>query len=364
MTVTVPHTAIGGLHNVKTANVSIFVGVIVCGLIATSAPLHAQAMDAPNIAGGDDMPWNKGVNTETRTAARETFLEGNRLFNIPLFSQAVEKYTEALEKWKHPAFYFNLAIAQINLSQYLEARESLEQALKYGAEPLREDRFQEAKKQLVEVEHHLGKIRVSCPTAGAEVTLDGVTLFTGPGSQEQWVKPQPHEVAAKRAEYVPQAKRVTVSAGAVETLDLPLRKLIEDRPWAIWKPWALVGAGAAVAAAAGVLHTVSAHDFKTFDNGFLKLTCATMPMPGCTEQAINQGNPRLSPLLSRARLEQKIAVGGYIVGGAAIAAGVVLVYLNRPHLAEHEDSNANTAGISVVPVISADMLGALVTVSH
>ena len=345
----------------KTANVSIFVGVIVCGLIATRAPLHAQAMDAPNIAGSDDMPWNKGVNAETRTAAREIFLEGNRLFNIPLFSQAVEKYTEALEKWKHPAFYFNLAIAQINLSQYLEARESLEEALRYGPEPLRADRFQEAKKQLVEVERHLGRIRVSCPIPGAEVTLDGATLFTGPGSQEVWVKAQAHEVTAKRTEYATQAKRATVAAGTVATVDLPLRKIFEDRPWAVWKPWAVVGFGVTVAAASGVLHAISAHDFNTYDSGFVKLSCAAM---GCTQPQIDMGDPRLPPRLNRARLEQKIAVGGYLAGGAAIAAGVALVYRNRPHLMEHDDTDSNTTGVAFVPVISADMVGALVTVSH
>jgi tetratricopeptide (TPR) repeat protein len=348
----------GGLHNVKTANVSIFIGVIVCGLIATRAPLHAQAVDAPNFAGSEDMPWNKGINEETRTAARETFLEGNRLFKIPLFSQAVEKYQEALEKWKHPAFYFNLAIAQINLGQYLEARENLEEALKYGAEPLRADRFEEAKKQLVEVQRHLGRLRVSCPNQGAEITLDGVPLFTGSGTHEVWVKPQAHEVTAKQPEYVTQSKHVTVSAGKVEALNISLRKLIEDRPWAAWKPWAVVGSGIAIAAAGGVFHALSARDFNTYDAGFVKLACSTM---GCTTQQINDGDPHLSSRLSRARLEQKIAVGGYLAGGAVIAAGVALLYLNRPHLMEREDA---ATGVAMVPVVSADMLGVLVTVSH
>ena len=345
----------------KATNVSIFVGVIVCGLIATRAPLHAQAVDAPNIAGSDDMPWNKGVNADTRTAAREVFLEGNRLFKIPLFSQAVEKYTEALEKWKHPAFYFNLAIAQINLGQYLEARENLERALQYGEEPLRADRFQEAQKQLVEVQRHLGRIRVSCPNQGAEVTLDGVPLAMGPGNHEVWVKPQAHEVTAKAPEYVTQSKHVTISPGEVKVLNVSLRKLIEDRPWAVWKPWAVVGSGVAIAAAGGVIHALSARDFTAYDNGFVKLPCLATKMMGCTEQAINDGDPHLSSVLSRARLEQKIAVGGYIAGGAVIAAGVALLYLNRPHLMEREDP---AAGIAMVPVVSADMLGVLVTVSH
>lgn len=350
-----------GLHNVKSTHISITIAVIVCGLIATRAPVHAQAVDAPNFAGSEDMPWNKGVPEETRTAAREAFLEGNRLFKIPLFSRAVEKYNEAIDKWKHPAFYFNLAIAQINLGQYLEARESLVQALKYGQEPLRDDRFQEAKKQLVEVEHHLGRIRVTCPTLGAEVTLDGATLFTGPGTHEAWVTPQAHEVTGKKPEYATQAKHVTVAAGARETVSLSLRKMVEDRPWATWKPWAVVGAGVAIAAGGGVLHALSAHDFNTYDSGFVKLSCATM---GCTEQAIHDGDPKLSSRLSRAKLEQRLAVAGYLAGGAAIAAGVVLQYLNRPHLMEREDATPNATGVGMIPVLSPDMLGVLVTVSH
>src|SRR5262249_6247558 len=144
------------------------------------------------IAGSEDMPWNHGVAQATRAEAREVFLEGNRLFKIPLFSQAVEKYAKALEKWKHPAFYFNLAIAEMNLGQYLEARDHLTRAIQYGSEPLRADRFAEAKKQLVEVEHHLGRIHVRCPTRDAEVTLDGVTQFTGPGDRDIWVTPRAH----------------------------------------------------------------------------------------------------------------------------------------------------------------------------
>jgi PEGA domain-containing protein len=345
----------------KPKNPWILLGVIVCSLMVGHAPVHAQPADAPSAAGGDDMPWNLGVHAETREAARSLFLEGNRLFKIPLFAQAAEKYGEALSKWRHPAFYFNLAIAQLNLGQDLEARENLEQALKYGAEPLRPDRFQEAKKQLLEVQRHLGRIRVGCQIPGAEVTLDGVPLFTGPGNQEVWVKAQAHEVTAKKPEYVTQSKHVAVSPGKQEMLTLSLRKLIEDRPWAVWKPWAVVGSGVAIAAAGGVLQTLSASGFKAYDAGFAKLSCSTS---GCTEQAINEGDPHLSPRLSRARLEQKIAVGGYIAGGAAIAAGVVLVFLNRPHLMEQEGANSHAGGIAMVPVVSPDMLGVLVTVSH
>ncbi len=343
----------------------IVIGVIVCGLIAGSPPLHAQtpsapAPSAPTAVGGDE-PWSRGVPTEVQEAARAVFLEGNRLFKIPLFAQAVEKYTQALGKWEHPAFYFNLALAQLNLGQDVEAHDNLERAMKYGAGPLGPDEFREAKKQLLELERRLGRLHVSCPTPGAEVTLDGVTLFTGPGSREVWVKAQSHEITAKRRDYVTRVKRVTVAPGALQALDLPLRKLIGDRPWAVWKPWAVVGTGAAIAAAGGVLHALSARDFRAYDDGFRMLPCAAT---GCTDQAIDDQSPGLRAELRRARLEQKLAVGGYIAGGAAIVAGAVLVFLNRPRVAEQEEEAPRGAGIVVAPVVSGDSLGMLVTVSH
>jgi hypothetical protein len=343
---------------VNIAKLSISIA-FVAGLTAQPRSLHAQVVDAPNIAGGENMAWNKGVPQATREAARAVFLEGNRLFKIPLFSQAVEKYTEALDKWKHPAFYFNLAIAEINLSQYLEAREHLERAMQYGPEPLRADRFQEARNQLVEVQRHLGRIHVACPTQDAEITLDGATLFTGPGEREVWVAPRAHEVAAKKSDYGTLAKRVNVAAGARETISLSPRKLVEDRPWATWKPWAVFGAGVAIVGASGVVHALSARGFSNYDAGFVTLDCAAT---GCTEAQIDQKNPKLGPQLHRARLQQEIAVGGYLVGAAVIATGVALVVHNRPHLLERED--ANPGRVAVAPLVSPDMLGVVVTVSH
>jgi tetratricopeptide (TPR) repeat protein len=344
---------------VSIARVLPVIGVFVC-LVVTGGQVHAQAADAPNIAGGEEMPWNRGVTVETRIAAREAFLEGNRLFKVPLFSQAVLKYAEALSQWKHPAFYFNLALAEINLGQYVEAREDLERALKYGEEPLRADRFREAQTQLVEVQRHLGRIRVSCPTPGAEIALDGAVLFTGPGEREVWVKAQAHEVAAKKPEYGAQSRRVTVVPGARETVELTLHKLIEDRPWAVWKPWAVVGTGVGLAAASGVLQALSARDYNAYDRGFLQLPCA---MDGCTEQQIGG---RLNARLRRARLEKQIAFGGYVAAGVALASGVVLLYMNQPHLREQqeEDANPRATGVAVAPVVSVDMLGVSVTVSH
>jgi len=343
---------------VKTPHTSILLALVAVGLAYESAPLRAQPADAAVMAGAENTAWNRGVPAETRQAARDLFLEGNRLFKIPLFTQAADKYIAALGKWRHPAFYFNLAVTQLNLGQQLEAHQNLIQALKHGAQPLGDDRYAEAQKQLKEVESKLGRLRVSCPTEGAEVTLDGEPLFVGPGSREEWVKATAHQVTAKKLEYVTQAKRVAVAAGKLETLDLSLGKLIEDRPWSAWKPWAVIGPGIALAAAGGVFHALSSRKFSEYDDNFLKLSCASK---GCMDSEIRPG---MKAQLDRARLDKRLAVGGYISGGSLIALGAVLLYMNRPHLKEQGARESSATGVAVVPTISADTLGVLITVSR
>lgn len=345
----------------KTARTALFLGVLISSLVSGRASLHAQPVSAQVSVDGNDKPWNRGVPLATREAAMKLFLEGNRLFNIPVYTRAAEKYIAALAMWKHPAFYFNLAITQLNLGQDLEARDNLESALRYGQQVLEADRYQEAQKQLKEVEGLLGRIRITCPTEGAEVTLDGATLFTGPGTRERWVKAAAHEVTAKKADYLSEARRVTVASGSVQNIDLRLVTLSEasdsGRRWATWKPWAVVATGGAVAAASGLVHSLAFRNFNSYDKGFSGLDCAKSN--GCAKDQIG---PTLSAQLSRATREQQIAVGGYIAGGSVIAAGVLLLYLNRPHVLEDRVPNSPT--IAVSPTISAGSLGIAISVNR
>jgi hypothetical protein len=70
----------------------------------------------------------------------------------------------------------------------------------------------------------------------------------------------------------------------------------------------------------------------------------------------------LSDQLARARRQQKVAIGSYIVGGSVAAAGVVLLALNRPRLAEQPSLSSPGRRISVVPALSPEMFGVLVSI--
>jgi tetratricopeptide (TPR) repeat protein len=346
----------------KMAKASLLAAAVLCAAIRHSAP--ARAEPAPVIrVDGDDRPWNRGVPLPVREAARDLFLEGNRLFLIPVYPRAADRYAAALGTWKHPAIYFNLALAQLNLGQAVEARDSLEQALQHGAEPLGAERFAEARRQLHEVEHQLGRIRIRCATPDAEVSLDGATLFVGAGSRERWVKATAHEVTAKRPDYLSEARRLTVAPGQVQDVELRLITLDEasdsGRRWRPWKPWAVVATGGAIAIAGGVVHALSFKSFKDFDNGFSQLDC--VKAGGCSKQQIG---PVLSDQLATANREQQIAVGAYIAGGTVIAAGILLLYLNRPHLTEDDSPRASAGSVAIVPAVSPDLIGAVLRVSR
>ncbi|HWO23472.1 MAG TPA: hypothetical protein VNO30_32245 [Kofleriaceae bacterium] len=316
-----------------------------------------------------DKPWSRGVPVENRTAARELFREGNRLFRIPLFSRAAEKYSAALRVWKHPAFYFNLALAQINTGQEVEAKESLERAILYGAQPLGEDRFQEAQRQLKVVMRQLGQIRLVCRTPGAEVTLDGVVVLIGPGSYGGWIKAKSHELTAKKAGYQAEARRVTISSGEILAVDLSLATLSQaadaSRRWAAWKPWAIVAAGSAIMAAGGAIHVFSSRNFDAYDEGFVRLTCANptddRPIPGCQGgeiPAVLRGE------LTLARQQQTIAVTSYVIGGSLISVGIVLLYLNRPRLTERRAPRSAVERMAFTPIISGDTVQISISVIY
>jgi hypothetical protein len=85
----------------------------------------------------------------------------------------------------------------------------------------------------------------------------------------------------------------------------------------------------------GILHALSAKSFNDYDRKLTSLDCGMgVYPPGCSE-----GDPRL-PNLRRARREQAVAMGGYVVGGLLIATGATLLYLNQPRSIERRRFNS------------------------
>ena len=111
----------------------------------------------------------------------QLFREGNAQLNDGLFARASEKYARRSTHWEHPAIHYNLALALMNLDQPIEAYESLQKAIEFGAAPLEKDKFEHAKEYMLLLEKQIATIEVSCDKPGAKVSVDGKEVFVAPG---------------------------------------------------------------------------------------------------------------------------------------------------------------------------------------
>src|SRR5947209_4560930 len=119
--------------------------------------------------GGDARPWAAGVAQAEQQKALQLFHDGNVQLNDGLFAKAAEKYREALKHWDHPAIHYNLALAQMNLDQPIDAYNNMQQSLKYGEPPLQsKDKFDHAKEYMLLLEKEIATVEVSCDKPGAK----------------------------------------------------------------------------------------------------------------------------------------------------------------------------------------------------
>ena len=77
----------------------------------------------------------------------------------------------------------------MKLDKPLEVYEHLLSAMHYGAEPLGADKYESAGRYKDLLDTQLVRLNLACDKPGATVTLDGQTLFVGPGRYQGRVRP-------------------------------------------------------------------------------------------------------------------------------------------------------------------------------
>jgi hypothetical protein len=291
---------------------------VVCVIVMLATPVVAQP--AP------DRPWAAGVSEDQQTIALEIYKEGNAEFAESRFAQALAKYRKALEHWDHPAIHFNMAVCLINLDQLLEAREHLEKSLVYGPPALGNAAHAQALTYRKLLEGRLAFVRISCREPGAEVSIDGKRLFTGPGESEQVLLPGRHQIVATKPGFVTQSETLSLSAGVQTTHDVRLIAFKSTahtvRRWARWKPWAVIGGGALLGGAGTLFHFVAASQADRY-NDALVMRCPQ----GCPA---GTDVDDLDAIKSRAESRQAIAITLWSLGAAVAVTGTVGVLLNLP----------------------------------
>jgi tetratricopeptide (TPR) repeat protein len=307
-------------------------GLVVIALLALCAPARA-----------DDAPWAAGVTDDQKQHAQALLDQGNAQFLDRKYPEALATYQQALAVWDHPAIRFNLVRCLIQLGRPLEAYDDLEVALKYGKAPLEESVYEEALGYQALLEGEIATIEIRCDAAqtGARVSLDGKPVITCPGGAKERYLAGPHQVVAQRAGFLTMTKDLIGVPGTHTDVDVTLAPIeiarMTVRRWRPWKPWAAVGGAGAIAVAGGILEWRASADYGAYDRA-VAATCGT---PGCASGALPAS---IASIEHRARTENRIAIGGLAVGGAALAAGAVLVYLDRERIEMPELEVAPTSG--------------------
>lgn len=322
-------------------------------LVALS--LAAAVMAVPAYAAEEaERPWAKGVVKDRQAKAIALFREGNAALKESLFPKAAGIYRDALQVWDHPAVHYNLALALVNLDQPLEVHEHLTAALKFGAAPLDDDKYQQAQRYLALIERQLTKVKITCKVQGASVRLDGRPLFTAPGDWEGQVRAGPHTMTASLEGYLSDERSVVLAGGDSQKFELRVYKSEElteyKRAFSALIPWTTLGAGVIAIGAGLGLHLSAANNFSEYDRQIT--SCATGKSNfGCFP------NSDAQTLRTSANSAQTGGIILYAVGGVAVATSALLFYLGRP-IAYQRTVNVEGPKVSLLPLISPTATGA------
>lgn len=330
------------------SRITVFLATVLALGVLGATPAWAQQQKP-----GEERPWAQGVPPDKQKAALELFRTGNTLLKESVFVQAAEKYRQALALWDHPAIHYNLALALLNLDQPTEVYEHLVAAMRYGVAPLDIEKMEHARAYKNLIERQLASLEVTCDEPGATVSMDGQKLLSAPGKFEGRVRPGAHTFAVSKEGHPPTTVSRTLHADEKTSLAL---KLFTDedltryrRRWSAWKPWAVLGAGVAVAVTGGALHMQARKSYDDFDSHIAE--CG-----GCVP------TPDVTQMRTRGDSMQQLAFGAYAVGSAAVVTGAVLAIINRPQPYRISPDEAQSPqGVSIAPLLGGSKGGVQAT---
>lgn len=295
-------------------------GVRPClGLVCMLAVRVAHADDAAQ------RPWAANVPDAAQTRAKAIFEHGNELLEQGLFTDALKQYDDAIAIWDHPAIHYNRAVAYINLDKPIDAYRELERALRYGPSALEPDVYQQVLVYQHLLNGQLVHLTVDCVDAGTHIALDGNDVAVRcPGTVTELLLPGRHKLVATKPGSVPYEHELAPSPGESphERIDLMTtdEATVTRHRWPTWKPWVVVAAGAAVGLVGVGFELQSAATFRSYDRAIAVL---------CPDRPCESVPTVVSDAYSEGRHENQIAIAAFAVGGATIATGAVLLWLNR-----------------------------------
>jgi tetratricopeptide (TPR) repeat protein len=290
----------------------------------------------------DDKPWSAGVPADRQQQALALYKDGNQFFEQDQFKEALVRYEKALVLWDHPAIRYNAAICLINLDRPAEAYEHLIAAMRFGEAPLGADLYKQGQSYEKLLARQVATLEVRCSEPGAQVSLDGKSLFHGPDSARRYVPAvDAHQIVAAKPGYQTETRLIKLAPGKTTTLVIELRLLGTAKRRV--NPWFVVIGGAIVASASVPLWLGARSSYQAYD-----ARVASACPGGCLDSDLPAAARALE---SHARLENALAIGALAVGSAGVVGGLALRYLTRPH----------RGAPTVVPAVGTDHLGLVIS---
>ena len=312
---------------------------VAAAALATVALVLAPAAARADVARTGDEPWYRLATPEAQQRAGVLFASAVDKHQQLLRADATELYEQALEVWDNPDIRWNLALAFEQLGKYLLAHQQLASALRWG-EALGSERLGQVLALMRSLEtERLARIEVRSDETGADVSLDGQPWFRGSGHRVTHVIAGTHYIGATQPGHVPTTVSMIVAAGQQQrvTLRMVVDHDVETRRWSVWPQWTVIALGGAVAAV-GVGLEWQASRHRDAAARELKQRC---DMAVC--------EPANTPSSERAAMDHKRALYAFGASGSVIAAGLVVVWLNR--LQPHRPAPVRSP-VEIVPDVS------------
>jgi tetratricopeptide (TPR) repeat protein len=307
-------------------------------LAALALVLALPAARAETVRTGGE-PWVGQAPAVARQQAEALFAQAVDKHLQLLRGEAMELYEQALALWDNPDTRWNLALVLEDLGQYLRAYQELDTALRWGA-ALGPERLREVRDRMRVLEtRRLARIETDRDEPVAEISLDGNPWLRRAGRRSTLVLPGEHYLTARKSGYFTVTRSVHVKAGqeARVALSMDEDRLFETRRWKAWKPWAVVAAGVAACAVGAKLEW----------RAFAHQDAAVAALARCQERVCASSS---LDIYDRAEMEHGLAIGAIAAGGATVAVGLGLAWLNRSRT--HRTEARPPSRIELTPILS------------
>jgi hypothetical protein len=196
--------------------------------IKPMAPGGAAAPAKPAATPMEPRPWATGVPVAEQATALQLYAAGNDAFVQNRYADALAQYKQAIAHWDHPAIRFNMVVCLLGLGAPVEARDSLEHSLVYGADALGPDAYAQALRYRDQLDRQLVRLTLDCPEPDEAVALDGERILTGPGQVTRFLAPGDHQVVATKPGFLPASRQIILAIGQPQRFEI--RPLVDPRP--------------------------------------------------------------------------------------------------------------------------------------